>query len=1679
MATNQVIQYGINFVVSVVTPKNIFKVLIAANKPLQLVDIALKSYTKTLVTVAPLMAAAVASASNWSDALFPIGLVNKAINLLVGNIKKATNLMGKELALFGKGLTRAFNARTAITSINALRVAIIPVVQQASLLGGTWESTTNLIVDNARAVGVMSAEYALYASQVAKFAKSEEMIASVTNAATNLAQTTGVVLPADMAILVDQMAKLTSVTRLASNEVETYGQALTAITSQLPVTVDYLSMFTTNNAMLIRSNQLSIEQVTAYGAAFEQLGVKANNGSAVFQKLINLLQTPDGLLERGSDGFAQLGFTIEEVNKLTQGEGGLNNALQTLLLRIQGIANTDPSAAIEALSSLLGEDSNRGAGAQTILALANNLGSLNNALQIMGETTNNEAIAESLYDIASQANPMVNLQTAMTGLSETFGTILRPLVITIAQDLANLVNGISGFFASNRTVITATIKALIIFSRLLDYTLRILAPLTLAWTVFNATVVTTKVIAIGLAHVTRYLLAQNMFGLAVATGFASRQMHLFYVFLSTKFLASLKAVSLATINALPATIWSGFINLVKQIPVLFNTLITSARTFLTMLGGGLRSLFPLIAPFLPLIITITLAILATRAAWLTFVATMKKANAIRKDIESIKTTGDEVSKSFKAIGINADGSLVKTIGVWGSISQAASDAMEAIRDNALIFEHIGKLIGNQQLAQFKLATQEEASANQAAIAYGDLLQTIDSYGETYSQVVAKVRENPNDYKTLTAGNNLLELLRKQQQTLESIEVTKDQAASKAAYLQSLDQQIRYVSKLTVGNDELANSIDQAEVSVENLEQTLDNLRSKVGDERSKEVQKEIDLLTESAAKVEEVEKAKVEAVEETAKQQFDAQEKTIKRQEQLADRQLDRARAKEDAAIQQRQASEDKAIEERYDKEDERYQESFDKKEAAIEKQLALEQAAIEKQQAAEDKAIEKRSEAEDKAIERQQAAEDKAITKRQEIEDKSLAAQLDKELAAIADRTAAAEAAINAEAKLRDEALSAQLDRELAAVDAGLTAREEALAAELATREAAANKLGETTTNNLEAQQQTALQSAEAAFNAQQRAIDAAYQQRKQGIEQAHSNKLTQQETTAKQRLLQLEDQFNTRLIDKQLAAVEQRKAKELASVSSREDAALKAFDRQQQLQNADSPEDRAKLQAEFEQTDKLEAQRQAIRDKYDAERSAKEAEAEKAKLALEAEKAKKEQELAEAKKQEEEKAALEKAKIEAEQAAALEKLELEKEAAKAERQAVYEKQQEEIKLAFETKLLEVKTATENTINELKLANEKAIETLKQEAEAKRNELTLANEKLLESNKLATEEKINQLKLAADQEAEKLQLQHEADAEQRSLKREADAEQRELAREQAAEQLKEQRELEAEQRKLQREVAATARAEQIESAKEARAERFEDAKARREEQRESAKESRDKQREEAAYQRQLRREDEDYERQLARDAEGEARQEAFDAAKAERDKAYDAAKAERDKVLAEQVADREAALARELEIIKLQTQSAIEQSYGEIVDKLRASAEAISAAARASNAAAAPTPTPGKRYRGGIVKAGMPYWVGEDRRTGQLTPNSELFIPRSAGYIANASQVWGMIRATNRIRANYIPTPPKQQQALALAPSPAINEILSIKADVKRLAKAVNPRTNRLNTNTNQPQTKTSYVIN
>ena len=1760
---NPVIQYGVSFVVGVVTPKNAFKTLIAANKPLVLIDASIKQYTKSIKHLTPLLQKSIAANFAWKDALFPIGLVNLALRRLVGTTRFATNQMAAELRAFTPRLLAAFNPMMALQSIAALSPLLTPIIQQTAQLGGTWESTRNLVVDNAAAMGVMSSQYAALATQVAKFGKSEQMIATITNTSIDLAAATGI-LPQQLTLVVDEIAKLSAVARLSSVEMEGYGQALTAITTKLPVTVDYLTQFTTTNASLIKSNQLSIEEVTAYGTAFEQLGLAANKGGSVFQKLINIIQTPGDMAAKGITGFEQLGFTIEDITNLTSGEGGLNNALQVLLTRIQGIANTNPAAAVQALSSLLGEDSDRGAGAQSIVALANNLGSLQSAMTLLNDSSGNAELSQELLDIAAQADPVGNLNAAFQGLTETWGTVLQPLVLTLANELAGLVNGISAAIAGGRDGIRAVMETVVNFSRVLDNTLRIIKPLIFYWSVYNATIATSKLLAIGLANVTKFLLAKNLFGLAVVTGFLSRQFNLFYVFMASKFIPLLQSLAVESINALPTAIWTAFINGVKALPGVMLAAGKSMVAFGKTALVALKSAYFAIAPFLPLIIATTAAILTVRAVYKTFAATVAQARDIRGRIEAINETSEALSETFRAVGINADGSLSKTKNILQKVATAAGEAMEKIRDNASIFEHIGNAIGNERLAAFKFATQAEASAAQAAIAYGDLLVSIDKYGSTYNQVVAKIRANPTDHAALEAGNSMLEILRQQKKTLESLEVTKDQAASKQAYIKSLDQQIRYISKLSVGNDELKNSIDQADVSVEHLQQTLDNLRNKVSEARQKEVDKEIEGLQKAADLVEETESAKVEAANSAAQKEAAATEKLIQRQQQLEDRQIDRRRALEDAAIADRQEAEDKALQKRYDAEDARLQESFDNREAAIEKQQAAEDAAIEKALVAETKAIEQLQAVEDKALEKQQAAEDKAISRRQELEDsaisrrieaedkalqkryeaedaaltkqqdledkartaqyeaedKALQQSLDAELAAIETATAAREQAINLDLKLREDKLKETLDKELAAIEATLTARETALAKELATREELIKLQTDTGVNNLAAQQDRALQAAEEAFNQRQRQQDAAYETNKQRLETAHKTKLLQAEAAAQTRLQQLEETFNTRLLDKQLAAVETKKKKEVDGITAREELALAAFDRQQQLDAADSPEERARLQAEFEQADKIEAQRQAIRDKYEAERRAKELEAAKVAEALEAEKAKKQEALAKAKEIEEEKAAAAKAKLEAEAKAAQEKLDADREAAKQAAQAAYEKQQEELKLAFETRIETLKAEAETKLQELRTANELKLTEARDAAEKRRLELQQTNEKLLEEAKLATEEKIAEQRAAAEKQSEELKLKNEeekakrdltreAEKEQRDLAREADREkreiereqareQRELAREEAKRQLDDEREAQATKLADEREAMATARAEerdaaralrqeqidsetaarqeQRELAKEKRQESFEAAADRRAEQREQAKETRDKQREQAAYQRQIAREDEDYARQLKREEEAAARQELVEEAKKQRDEQYELEKAKRQEALNKEIADKEAALAKELEVIKLQTQESIEQSYGEITTALKATAKEISDAARAANAASAPkTPPPGRRYRGGAVRAGMPYWVGEDKTTGRLTPNSELFIPKTDGYVANASQVWGMIRAARYAASRTRVVSTTANNTLNI--KPLIAEIASIRTDVNKLSRTVNPRTNQLRTVKHTLPTKTYEI--
>lgn len=1635
------LQYTIDFVIHFVSPKNALKTLVAVNKPLAVTQSLLKAFSQTFVGLAYEMEGLVKPTLAFGDALFVLGLIQKGLTLAFGQTFLVLDRMSGELATFRARVLAAFNPAVAVQNIDTLRVSLTSIVQTLHDTGSTWESVTELVVDSATKMKVASGIYAQVATAAGQYSTTEEQLKAVSDATISVARATGVA-TTQYGQLAATLGSTVASTKLSNTAIKEYGDALTALTSTLPITVEYQNKFVDANALLISSGRLSVNQVLAYGAVFEEAGVAVADSVRSFSKLTQTLLAPAAATTEAQLGLEQLGYTVEDIAKLMEQPGGLNTALTELLTRIQGISNTDPAAALAALQSIVGTSSSGQPTAQNIEQLASSLGLLQQNLSMASDSAGNAQLSDELQKIALEADPTLRLNQAFANLADTWGTVLRPAVITIANALADVVDWISGLVTGVRNVLQAVLAPLSIFYKLLTTILPLLTTVSTALLALNASIIAVRVSAYALNKAGLALMAANI----RSTTLAATGLDLVLVNLSYK----LQGLYDILVNK----VRPGFTGIASDIKVSPWKQLTST----------IANLGKLLVRFAPQILLVGLAFLAVRSAVLTYIATMKQANKTKELIKGINKSAEELGKSFEVVEEKSDG-------VFSKIANVANNAMEAIRDNLSIFEHIGKAIGNEQLAAFKFATQAEASAVQAEIAYGNLLTTVDKYGESYNKVVASLKATPTDPAALKSGKDLIALLQKQKEALEKVEVTKEQAASRDVYVKSLDDQIRYVTKLTVGNDALANSIDQAAVSVEDMEQALSNLRNKVGEELTKQVEKEIDTLKEQAEKVEETEKAKVDAAEDTAKKQFDAQEKQISRSQQLEDRSIERSRAKEDRAIEAAQDAADRALEQRQAAEDKALQKQFDAKEAAIEKQQAAEDKAIEKQQAAEDRAIEQRQAAEDKAIARSEAAEDAALQKQYEAEDAALQRQLDRELAAIEQVATAKEAALNRELELKEVALQQQLDNDLASIDLGLKAREDALAKELAAREAAINEQTEARVNTLEAQQAKALQAAEATFNAQQRAIDSAFELRKQQTEQAHKNKLIQQETAAKARLQQLEEQFNTRQIEKQLAAVEQRKAKELASVNSREDAALKAFDRQQQLQNADSPEDRAKLQAEFELADKIEAQRQAIRDKYEAERQAKEQAAEKEKAALEAEKAKKEQELAAAKKKEEEVAAAEQARLEAEKQAALDKLELEKEAAKAERQAAYDKQQEEIKLAFEAKLNEARTLAEQQLQELRVANEQLLEDARNEAERQRNNLRLEHEKLVEQLRLETENKINELKLEAEKQAELLRLKAEEEKEKRELAREQAKEQRELKREEEAEQRKLQREEAAEKLKEQRELQAEQRAIKREADKEARAERFEAAKEQREQQREAAKEAREKQREEQAYQRQIKREDEDYARQIKREEEAVARQEAFEAAEQEREKQYEAEKAAREKALAEQVANREAELAKELEVIKLQTQESIEQSYAEIVAGLKASADAIAAAAAAANKSAGSGASPSKRFKGGVVKTGLPYWVGEDRRTGRLTSNSELFIPSTDGYIANAAQVWGMIKAAQSISrynravpSNYNARPKrKQEQQL-------VSDVNVIKQQVNKLARAVNDRTNTLSTTQRNP---------
>ncbi len=1306
MPANPVIQYGVDFVVGVSTQKNAIKVLTSASKATGLINAGLSQYLKSIKHLTPALSGMLKVHSAWKDVLFPIGLVNKALNLMTRNIRLVTNVMTTELVSFLPQLTAALNPAAAVAAVDLLKPMLVPIVQQTARLGETWNSVTNLVVDGAASVGVMATEYATLAIEVSRFHKSADMIRAVTDNTLALGQATGLV-PADVAALTEQTAKLASSTRLVGKEVQNYTESLVGITNQLPTTVDYINQFVQGNSSLIRSNQLSVPELTAYGATFEQLGVSSQGATTAFNKLVNVLQAPEELAKRGATGLAELGYTVEDIQQLVKGENGLNGALSELLTRIQGIANTDPSAAVNALISLLGVDPPGSNAAQELLALSNNLGLVDQALKITSDTAGNNELTEELLDIADQADPVGNLASAFTNLANVWGTIIEPLVLSISQQLADFVTWLSEGLAASRDAIQAVVAVIVNISRAMDNLLRFINPVIKAWTNYILVTATVKLVSIA-AHKAALLLAsKGLFAIAGWAELAAVYLDKLHVFMATKLIPTLLSTTKATLVALPGKAWAAFLTLIKGIP----GALLAAKAGVIKFGQSAmlmaKTTYATLAPILPYVLTLTLAFLAVRAAVRTWKAVTGAANDIRDSIEELEETGDRAIDALNQIGIEADGSLNKVNTIWENVTEGANNALEAIRDNLSVFEHLGKLIGNSRLESAKFATQAEATANQSRVAYADLLQQVDSYGAAYQQLVSKLRANPQDVQTLKAAETMLELLRKQKVTLQDLEVAKEDEASKAVYVKSLDQQIRYVSKLSVGNDALKNSLDQAEVSVENMAEALDNLRSAVADEVSKAGKAEIEQLQAVAAEREEGYNRQLDAANEVAQEQYEEREKAISREQQLEDRARDRQRQLEDRALDDAREAQEQAIEKQQAAED-----------VAITKRYEAEDKAIEAKYAAEDKAIAKREEAEDKAREKKYAAEDTAIEKQQEAYLEAIQERADANIKAIEDEVALKVEAVEATRDLELEQIDQRLEAEIAAYDELAKVREEQLATELAKREEIARVKSEKDIANTEAQQLAVLQQLQEQFDAQQQQRDAAYERSKLALELKHQSKLQQLDAAAQARLQQIESQFNTQEQDKQLKAVEKRKTAELARISAQEAEELKRLAREEALAGAETPEERARIEAELKASEEAEQRKQAIADKYEQQRQAAEAKALAEQQAIEAEKAKKEAAEAAAKAKAEEAAAKAKAEEEAKQKAELEALALKKEEETRARQQAFEEQQAALKLEQEQVLNELRQQAEQVLNELRQANEAKLEELRQKGDDHRNQL-------------------------------------------------------------------------------------------------------------------------------------------------------------------------------------------------------------------------------------------------------------------------------------------------------------------------------------------------------------------------
>ena len=1826
MAIASSISYPINYVMNIVNSNKISK--FAADQAIIWGKASnnIKLHNNLLLQVVPSMAQVIKTQNYWLDGLKLISLSYRALNAILAPMRLSLDAWLTDLRAFIPSLRAAFNFNAGVASIDMLNTQLAPFVQNVYQVGESWNEVTNAVSDNAARVGVLVTDYANLANQVSQYAKYTGDVAGITNAVTSMGLATGQTIP-QIALLTTETAKFASSTQLISSEVKTYTEGLVALSNKLGVTTEGILTFSNATAGLVRNNTLNATQVAAYGSAFEQLGVQAQTASGVFNRLVSALTAPDELFARGEAGLNQLGFTAEEVSNLMQDSA--DKGLTTFLKRVQEIAATDPQRALGAIKDVLGGAAG-GNVAQQVLLLANNLGLVGNSLSILNDAGNGELV-DALNKITKEANPVMTLANAFAGLTNTLGTILNPVLTDVNLFLASIVDALNNFLIASRDNITPVLNTLAEIRFAFRAIAFVLRPVLLAWGAYNTVLISVKAAQWGVLQLANLLPAQYV---AVKTALLalSGQLQQTYNFMQAKLIPimiqfgkeSLQAIRYAftkegikVINDWATALWR---TTGTRMPMMITSVAKNIselqKIFETMLG----TVWQLLKPMLPYILLIAGAFLAVNAAVRTFKSVNKPFTDLKDSMSAVSEQGKRLDKTLKQI---SDAEFKKPIegyaGALERVRNAAHKAMEFIREYGNLIGLVGRVTGNETLKQFQFSTAAEATANNVKAAYSDAISNIESYASRYREVTNKLRDDPTNYLNIRAGEEMVGVLKEQIAMLEKMELAKGDQASRDIYIKSLEQEIRQINALSVGNEAYADSIDQSTVAIEDMEKALDNLRSNVSDELKKQNDEEIKAMQDIASAKEEAyknalnirkdeAKARNEIIEDAIDREqelednainrkqelednaiqanIDAREASIAKQQESEDKAVESRYNAEDAAIEKREATEDKAIEKRHAKEDKALEAKYAAEDSALDAKYAKEDKALDAKYAKEDKALEAKYTAEDKLLDAKYAKEDKALDAKYVKEDKALdavyakedkaidiinakhdallQARLDKQVAALTAQSELEIQTINKayeeRIKIIEEAanveiseLEKRLEIEQAAVNAIAAQREDVIKREQAKAENELKLRLDSTVEQQAKRLQADLNRDEAAFNTAEQNKERAFKAQIAQAEQAFNSQLQRADAKHKSKMQALEATAASNASKKAEEELEKRKSKELGLINEAEAKVLQQLEREQELRGKSS-EEQKQLEQQWALEDAREAEKEQVKQQYAQQRQNEEeklaniAKGIQESAADNQEAVQKQKEEAEAKYQEERK------KKEDEFKAYVNEQELKYEASANERKLAFEEQlntkraenelklnelklvneqqlaelkrqqeielmkfraeQDEIqtqaKLALEKQIAERKEALEKQITAVKLEQDKATEARKFEAEAKINEL----KQRFEDERLKLEETREQEKAKRDEQREAEKVKRDEAREQEKVKRDEQREaekakleeskerekakleesrvQEKVKREETREAEKAKREIERENakeaRELKREAEAEARAEKREQAKEVREEEREKAKEAREVQREEARKLREQQDEQAAYQLEQQREAEAYEREKIREEEKAARAKTLEDELNQLQQKYEQEELARRTALEDEIAAKNKALEQELAILKLSTQQAIEQSYSNIVEGLKASAAAISAAAAAANAAASGSGKGSKggsvsgakgRYLGGRVFAGLPYWVGENKRTGQLTPDSELFIPDTSGYIANASQVWGMIRAANRLATAHIASSQLSPKQTDTATAALAKELSSIRRDVSKLTATVNVRTNALRVGDKQPKTNNIYKIN